>query len=186
MLSSLKKELEKIKQYKPKQYYICCAKELTPDNISEIRSLFSDYMASDRNIITLIEIDNFLQNPDNHAVLKKHYKLWIESTGILQEIWNHDIFIDCESLLSDIEEEKHLFVRTEAFDESMNLLSHNKSLFLPIFLKNRIRIEGKVHGVFIRTRDLIPCANKFGRNSCTLVVIITAANDNSSTQQANH
>lgn len=130
LLSSLKKELEKIKQYKPKQYYICCAKELTPDNISEIRSLFSDYMASDRNIITLIEIDNFLQNPDNHAVLKKHYKLWIESTSILQEIWNHDIFIDCESLLSDIEEEKHLFVRTEAFDESMNLLSHNKSLFI--------------------------------------------------------
>lgn len=130
LLSSLKKELEKVKQFKPKQYFICCAKELTPDNISKIRSLFSDYMDSDRNIITLIEIDDFLQNPDNHAVLKKHYKLWIESTGILQEIWNHDIFIDCESLLSDIEEEKHLFVKTEAFDEALNLLSHNKSLFI--------------------------------------------------------
>ena len=130
LLSALKKELEKIKQYNPAQYYICCAKELTPDNILEIRSLFSDYMTSDENIITLIEIDDFLQKPENNVVLKKHYKLWIESTGILQQVFNNDIFIDCESLLSDIEDEKRLFVRTEAFDKSLDLLSKNKSLFI--------------------------------------------------------
>ena len=28
LLSALKKELEKIKQYNPAQYYICCAKEI--------------------------------------------------------------------------------------------------------------------------------------------------------------
>ena len=130
LLSSLKKELEKIKQYDPNHYYICCAKELTPDNLSEIYSMFSEYMDSDKNILTLIEIDDFLQQPQNLELLKKHYKLWIESTGILHEIWNHDIFIDCESLLSDIEEEKRLFVRTEAYDKSLQLLTKNKSLFI--------------------------------------------------------
>lgn len=130
LLSSLKKELEKVNTYRPKQYYICCAKELTPDNISEIYSLFSDYMDSDKNIVTIIEIDDFLQKPENNEILKKHYKLWIESTGILQEIWNNDIFIDCESLLSDIEDEKRLFVRTKAFDKALSLLSKNKSLFI--------------------------------------------------------
>ncbi len=45
--------------------------------------MFSEYMDSPSNIITLNEIDDFLNKDDNIEILKKHYKLWIESTGIL-------------------------------------------------------------------------------------------------------
>ena len=44
LLSSLKKELPKVKQKQPEHYYVCCAKQLTAQNISEIYQLFSDYM----------------------------------------------------------------------------------------------------------------------------------------------
>lgn len=30
LISSLRKELPKVKKYNPKQYYVCCSKELTP------------------------------------------------------------------------------------------------------------------------------------------------------------
>lgn len=40
LLSSLKKELPKVKQKQPKYYYVCCGKKLTAQNISEIYELF--------------------------------------------------------------------------------------------------------------------------------------------------
>ena len=90
--------------------------------------MFSKYMSSTSNIITLNEIDDFLNDSVNLEVLKKHYKLWIESTGILQEIGNTNVFIDCETLLADIESEKNLFVKTSAFDSALKCLQNNNTL----------------------------------------------------------
>lgn len=130
LIFSLKKEVQKINKQSPKQYYICCSKELSPQKIKQIYDLFSDYMDSPSNIITLNEIDDFLTNPVNIEILKKHFKLWIESTGILQDIGNTNIFIDCESLLANIKNEEKLFVKTSAFTYSLKCLEHNKTLFI--------------------------------------------------------
>ena len=37
-------EVEKVKRLNPSQYYICCAQKLTPNNVTEIYDLFSEYM----------------------------------------------------------------------------------------------------------------------------------------------
>ena len=71
-----------------------------------------------------------MNDPVNIEVLKKHYKLWIESTGILQDIGNTNVFIDCETLLADIENEKNLFVKTSAFASALKCLQDNKTLFI--------------------------------------------------------
>jgi len=101
--ASLSKEIQKVQKLKPKQYYICCSKELTDSNLKEIYNIFSDYMESDKNIITLKEINEFLENPAHMDVVKRHFKLWLCSTNILSEIYNQNIFIDCEILLDDIQ-----------------------------------------------------------------------------------
>ncbi len=49
LINSLKKELPKVKKLNPSQYYICCSRELTPDNISEIYDVFKDYIESTKN-----------------------------------------------------------------------------------------------------------------------------------------
>ena len=130
LMSSLKKEADKVKKLAPKQYYICCSKELSPQKINEIYVMFSDYMDSPSHIITLNEIDDFLNDAVNIEILKKHYKLWIESTGILQDIANNNTFIDCESLLANIENEGNLFVKTSAFTNALKCLEDNKTLFI--------------------------------------------------------
>ncbi len=130
LISSLKKEQKKVEKLNPNQYYVCCSKALSPKKISEIFNLFSGYMDSPANIITLNEIDDFLTCPKNIEILKKHYKLWIESTGILQDIASGDTFIDCEVLLSNINKEKSLFVQTEAYNEALHCLKNNKTLFI--------------------------------------------------------
>lgn len=130
LIATLKDEVDKVAKLSPKEYYICCSKELSPQKVNEIYQLFSSYMSSASNIITLNEIDDFLNDPVNIEVLKKHYKLWIESTGILQDIGNTNIFIDCETLLADIENEKNLFVKTSAFASALKCLQDNKTLFI--------------------------------------------------------
>ena len=130
LIAKLKEEVDKVAKLSPKEYYICCSKVLSPQKVDEIYQLFPKYMSSPSNIITLNEIDDFLNAPENIEILKKHYKLWIESTGILQEIGNTNIFVDCETLLADIESEKNLFVKTSAFNSALKCLQDNKTLFI--------------------------------------------------------
>jgi ABC-type oligopeptide transport system ATPase subunit len=130
LISTLRDEMGKVARLAPKEYYICCSKELSPQKVDEIYQLFSAYMSSTSNIITLNEIDHFLNDSANIEILKKHYKLWIETTGILQDIGNTNIFIDCETLLADIENEQKLFVKTSAFSTALKYLQDNKTLFI--------------------------------------------------------
>lgn len=130
LIASLRKELPKVEKLKPKQYYVCCSRELTPENIAEIYDIFKDYMNSDANIVTLTEIDEFLNEATNVEILKSHYKLWIDSTSILKEILTNDICIDCEALLYDIESDVKFFVETSAYQKSLHCLSKNNVIFI--------------------------------------------------------
>lgn len=130
LVSSIESELPKVKKLSPEQYYVCCSRELTPKNIQDIYNTFREFMASADNIITLTEIDSFLKNPDNTDVLQKHYKLWLDSTGILENIFTNGLFVDCEVLLYNIEEDKKLFVRTSAFDSALKLIQKNKAIMI--------------------------------------------------------
>lgn len=128
LIRSLKNELPKVNTLAPRQYYICCSRELSAANINELYQHFQSYMASDRHIITLIEIDDFLKQNANRDILKKHFKLWLDDTSILQELDNDDLFVDCEAFLDDAEELHKLFVRTSAFDRALKALENEQTL----------------------------------------------------------
>ncbi|MBT2283626.1 restriction endonuclease [Paenibacillus polymyxa] len=128
--TSLKKEIDNVHKWKPSQYYICCGMQLTEGNTREIYSMFSDFMLTDQNIITLKEIDEFLQKPENSDIVRKHYKLWLYASKILDEIYNQNIFIDCETLLSDIEEECNFFVQTKAYEHCIEHLDKSGLLMI--------------------------------------------------------
>lgn len=130
LMESLKKEVEKVKILSPREYYICCSRELSPQKVDEIYSQFSFCMKSPANIITLSEIDDFLHDSKNLEVLKKHYKLWLDSTGILEDLTSNDLFVDCETLLLDIRRESTLFVKTAAFDAALKHLENNQTIFI--------------------------------------------------------
>ncbi len=75
-------------------------------------------MESANSVLSLLDINDFLENPENIDIVRKHYKLWLESTNILNEIVNQSIFVDCESLLYNIEENSKEFVATHCIIES--------------------------------------------------------------------
>lgn len=130
LFSSLQKEIDKVKLLAPNQYYICCAQRLTANNINAIYKLFSEYMDSPSNILTLNDFDSFLDEPCNSEILRKHYKLWLESTNILSQINNRNIFIDCESLLYEIHEQSKAFVKTTYYNQCIQVLESNRILLI--------------------------------------------------------
>lgn len=130
LLSSLKKELPKVKQKQPKHYYVCCGKKLTAQNISEIYQLFSDYMDDAEAVVDLMEIDSFLHKKENADILERHYKLWLESTNVLERLSNQDIAIDCEAFFYQIEKEQKLFVKTKYYEEGRQILEKEHMLML--------------------------------------------------------
>lgn len=128
--TNLKNEIDNVYKWNPNQYYVCCGMQLTDANIKEIYDMFYDYMDNDQNIVTLREIDEFLQRSENCDIVRKHYKLWLYASNILNEIFNQDIFIDCEALLSDIDEESKYFVQTDIYNQCIEHLDKNGLLML--------------------------------------------------------
>lgn len=110
--TSLGNEIKKVEKLNPRSYYICVSKSLTEANTEDIYEMFANYMDSTNNIVDLKEIDAFLADESNSDILRKHYKLWLHSTGILSEIYNQNIFIDCEALLSNIDIEKKVLLQS--------------------------------------------------------------------------
>lgn len=74
------------------------------------------------DVMSLLDIGEFLENPNNIDIVRKHHKLWLESTNILNEIMNQSVFIDCESLLYNIEESGMEFVATACYIECLDSL----------------------------------------------------------------
>lgn len=128
LVRSLKNELPKVKILKPQKYYICCSSDLGVENVRALYEHFNAYMNSDRHIITLIEIDHFLHQEDNRDILKRHFKLWLDDTGLLEDVFGNELFVDCEVLLDDIEDQQKLFVQTKAFDQALNALEKQQIL----------------------------------------------------------
>ena len=128
LVNSLKGELKKVTKLSPQKYYICCSRELTPENINDLYLHFQGFMDSSDQVITILEIDDFLKKTENRDILKKHFKLWLDDTGILQELGNDDIFVDCEAFLDDAEDLHKLFVCTSAFDRALNALKNDQTL----------------------------------------------------------
>lgn len=128
--SSLKKELAKIDKIQLETYYIVTSQSLTRQRIEEIYLDFQDYMSSPNCIFTKETLDSFLLHKDNSDILRKHFKLWLTADLVLSEISNRDIFIDCESLLDDIEDELPYFVETEVFFKALNILQEHKKILL--------------------------------------------------------
>jgi hypothetical protein len=130
--TSLKKELDKINNMnpKPKKYYICTSLELTHANIQEIYELFSEYMESDNNIFTKIELDEFLSNPINQDILKKNFKLWLVADQLLTQVINRGVFIDGEVLLDHLESDFKYFVQTRMFNECIEILQKTRRVML--------------------------------------------------------
>lgn len=130
--TSLEKELEKLKEMKPRpnEYYVCVSKDLSVDQIKDIRQIFNDYMDSDKYIFSKNELDKFLSKESNQDVLRKNFKLWLVADKVLTQVINRDVFIDGEVLLDNIEQDFKYFVQTKLFNSCIEILEKSRKIMI--------------------------------------------------------
>lgn len=129
-VSKIKKEANKIRNKKIEQYYLFIGREMSPQNIQKIYETFQDYLKTKENIFTINEINEMLNREEYSDIVRKHIKLWLCSTNILERITNKNVFVDCEILFDNIKEEVDLFIPTKLYSICQNILEKERLLLI--------------------------------------------------------
>ena len=120
LLSNLKKETIKVRNINPKSYYVATSVGLTPQNKDEIKELFHPYIKNTSNILGSDDINNMLGTFGD--IEKKHYKLWLASTNILQSIINKDAINWSNFELENIRQQITTYVPNDSLDNAKDIL----------------------------------------------------------------
>lgn len=81
-------KIDRLKK-KPTRYIVACSVNLSPPIIDLIFNAFSPYIVSKTDIITPNQLNSLLAKHPN--VEKRHYKLWLMSTNVLERILHSNI-----------------------------------------------------------------------------------------------
>lgn len=117
-----KVKLDKLKK-KPERYILACSKPLTAVNIDELFDMLKPYCKTSEDILDLTVIEQLLDQ--NESVVRKHYKLWITSTAILDRILRAGIYNRSESYREHIVSSSKTFVQPDAFERASQILRDN-------------------------------------------------------------
>lgn len=126
----LKKEVKKVELLNPTptRYIIMTTVRLNPDEKNIIKDIFGEYIKSSSDIIGGDELQSMLVN--NEKVERKHYKLWLASTNVLQSIVNNDILNQSSFDEEEIKEKIKIYVPNQYFLEALKELSDNRVIIL--------------------------------------------------------
>ena len=85
------RERPKIDQltHKPSRYIIACSIDLSPGKVDLIFNEFSPYIVDKNDIITPRQLNSLLA--EYPEVEKRHYKLWLSSTNVLERILHSNV-----------------------------------------------------------------------------------------------
>ena len=112
LLSNLKKEVSKVQDLSPTRYIISTTVGLTPNQKDVILALFSPYIVNTSDIFGRNDLNGLLTS----EIEKRHFKLWLASTNILDKILHSKIHNQ-----SNFEE--------EIIKDTINVYVDNKSYY---------------------------------------------------------
>lgn len=126
LLSNLKKEVSKVQDLSPTRYIISTTVSLTPDRKDAIIALFSPYILTPSDIFGRDDLNGLLTS----EIERRHFKLWLSSTNILEKILHSKIHN-----LSNFEEEIikdtiNVYVDNESYYNAIKIIKDKKYVII--------------------------------------------------------
>lgn len=122
LLSKLTDEKTKVLALKPSRYLIFTTVDLTPDRKAEIVSALTPIRVKASDVWGADDISNFLrQNPN---VEKAHYKLWINSTAVLERILHAGTYVRSDAYMAEVVASARVYVQNRSYREAANKLDN--------------------------------------------------------------
>lgn len=119
--TELKKEFENVKKLNPKRYILMTSFGLTPANEEMILKIFHPYIQKSEDIYGKNDINNLIGKYSE--IEKKHYKLWIESSNILEKFIHKDVINRSNFKFDEIKEKLKIFVMSENYNDAVEILN---------------------------------------------------------------
>ena len=104
--------------------------ELTNAAQTRIKTIGKNNGFSHVDVFDKIKISELLKEPNCQDIIRKHFKLWIAHTEVLNQLFNQDQFIDCDQFLFDAESQKNLFVQTGLYDQAHSCLENERLVLI--------------------------------------------------------
>ncbi|MFF5898317.1 restriction endonuclease [Streptomyces argenteolus] len=121
---NLEAEARKIGSRFKCRYMLITSASLTRGNKTEIAKLFSGVRLTPEDIYGVDDLDNLLRlYPE---VEKRNFKLWITSSAVLEFLMHSELHRRSESLVDRIIRGRKLYVHSEAFPASLEILESHK------------------------------------------------------------
>ncbi|MBF4505648.1 restriction endonuclease [Flavobacterium sp. JLP] len=128
LFTNLKKEVDKVKKLKPERYILATSVSLSPAHKVKIKKLFDTFIKYDEDIFGKEDFNNLLNKFP--SVEKNHFKLWLSSIDILNEIFNNQIVNRTNFSKEEIIEKIKVYVQNDSFNEASDIINQNKYVII--------------------------------------------------------
>lgn len=122
------KELPKVIKLSPKKYSVATSLGLTPKNKNDIKKIFKAYCQSEADIFGKSDLNNLISK--HPAIEKQHFKLWLNSTQVLEKILHAKMHNRLKTELQRIRNKIKLYVINPSFSEALKILNEKNFLII--------------------------------------------------------
>lgn len=121
-------ELPKIKKLNPKKYIFVVSNDLSPDKFDFIKETFGNWMENDDCIYTRSKLNQLL---DKHkSIHQRHYKLWLNTASIFNDLINTPLFERAKSLITDLKKDYKYYVKNDSLKQAFEILNNNQFIVI--------------------------------------------------------
>jgi adenylate kinase family enzyme len=128
LLAQLKEEDAKVKKLAPQRYILATSVLLSPAKKAKIIAAMPSTPLAEGDIFGQSELNNLLGR--HSEVEKKHFKLWLGSTAILERILQSGIYNRTETELAIIQAMVPRFVQNDSIEAAEKILEANGTLII--------------------------------------------------------
>ena len=121
-------ELPKIKKLNPTKYIFVVSNDLSPDKFDFIKETFVDWMEDDSNIYTRSKLNRLLDK--YKSIHQKHYKLWLNTATIFNDLINTPLFERAKSLINDLKKDYKYYVKNDSLNRAFDILNKNQFIVI--------------------------------------------------------
>jgi len=126
LINNLKKEVSKVQDLIPARYIISTSAGLTPNQKDTILELFDPYILNTSDIFGRNELNGLLTS----EIEKRHFKLWLSSTNILERILHSKIHNQSNFEEEIIKDTIKVYVDNESYFNANQIIKDKKYVII--------------------------------------------------------
>lgn len=121
LFKTLREEVKKVNELKPTRYFVAVSLGLTHRNKKEIQEMFNPYIKSTNDIFANDDLNKLLRQYPH--IEKNHFKLWLSSTIVLDQLFNKKQLNRVSMLKEEIVDDKKYLVLNESYSKAIEILT---------------------------------------------------------------